>query len=342
MSTGIGTNASRVPACNLQVIHTMTPLISIIIPTYNRVQYVTRAIDAIRNQKFQAWELIVVDDGSSDTTATVLPELSIQDCRIQYIRQKNSGVSVARNVGMAAMHPDSRYIMFHDDDDWLTEDALDRLRALADVFPEAPAVTGLPRHCDDNGYSLDTLHTCYGARRIAVGRNGLAERLPFGAPETFASMVVWCGIATPALALIRRDAFAKTAGFVTRCQPSEDWLLWLDLTRQGDIPRTGTFTLNKRVHPGAVTQNGKAMSAGEPAVRREVLMLTGITPQQRLVSLQGYLLSSLANASWAMDDFRNRKAVSGLKQVYRMMKRMVRIGSFCATAYRIQPVAQTG
>ena len=92
MSTGIGTNASRVPACNLQVIHTMTPLISIIIPTYNRVQYVTRAIDAIRDQKFQAWELIVVDDGSSDTTATVLPELSIQDCRIQYIRQKNSGV----------------------------------------------------------------------------------------------------------------------------------------------------------------------------------------------------------------------------------------------------------
>jgi hypothetical protein len=84
------------------------------------------------------------------------------------------------------------------------------------------------------------------------------------------------------------------------------------------------------------------MSAGEPAVRREVLMLTGITPQQRLVSLQGYLLSSLANASWAIDDFRNRKAVSGLKQVYRMMKRMVRIGSFWATAYRIQPVGSAG
>ena len=320
----------------------MTPLISIIIPTYNRAKYVTRAIAAIQSQAFTAWELIVVDDGSSDGTAEVLPAIAAVDGRIQYIRQANAGVSVARNVGMAAMHPDSRYIMFHDDDDWLTEDALERLNALAAAFPEAPAVTGLPLHCDDNGFSTETLETCYGAKRIAVGLSGLAENVPFGAPETFASMVIWCGIATPALALIRRDAFAKTAGFVTRCQPSEDWLLWLDLTRQGDIPRTGTFTLNKRVHPGAVTQNGKAMSAGEPAVRREVLMLTDITPQQRLVSLQGYLLSSLANASWAIDDFRNRKAVSGLKQVYRMMKRMVRIGSFWATAYRIRPVVIEG
>jgi len=241
------------------------------------------------------------------------------------------------NTGMAVMNPDSRYIMFHDDDDWLTEDGLTRLSALAAAFPDAPAVAGLPLHCDDNGYSTDTLATCYGAKRIAVGDNGLSENVPFGAPETFASMVVWCGIATPALALIRRDAFAKTAGFVTRCQPSEDWLLWLDLTRQGDIPRTGTFTLNKRVHPGAVTQNGKVMAAGEPAVRREVLMLAGITPQHRLVSLQGYLLSSLANASWAVEDFRNRNAISGLKQVYRMLKRMVRIGRFWATTYRIQP-----
>lgn len=320
----------------------MTPLISIIIPTYNRVQYVTRAIDAIRSQAFTAWELIVVDDGSSDGTADVLPAIAVQDGRIRYVRQANSGVSVARNTGMAAMHPESRYIMFHDDDDWLTEDALVRLKLLADAFPEAPAVTGLPRHCDDRGYSSETLENCYGARRMAVGRNGLAENVPFGAPESFSSMVVWCGIATPALALIRRDAFAKTGGFVTRCQPSEDWLLWLDLTRQGDIPRTGTFTLNKRVHPGAVTQNGKVMSAGEPAVRREVLMLSGITPQHRLISLQGYLLSSLANASWAMDDFRNRKAVSGLKQLFRMLKRMVHIGNFWATAYLRQSVVQAG
>jgi glycosyltransferase involved in cell wall biosynthesis len=317
----------------------MTPLISIIIPTYNRAKYVTRAIAAIQSQAFTEWELIIVDDGSSDGTAEVLPAIAAGDGRVQYIRQANAGVSVARNTGIAAMHSDSRYIMFHDDDDWLTEDALERLNALAAAFPDAPAVTGLPLHCDDNGFSAETLETCYGAKRIAVGWNGFATKMAFDAPESFASMAVWCGIATPALALIRRDAFAKTCGFVTRCQPSEDWLLWLDLTRQGNIPRTGSITLNKRVHAGAITQNGKAMSAGEPAVRREVLMLSGVTAQQRLILLQGYFLTGLANASWAFDDFRNRKVVSGFKQILRLFKRLIRVSSFCAMAFRIQPVA---
>jgi glycosyltransferase involved in cell wall biosynthesis len=135
----------------------MTPLISIIIPTYNRAKYVTRAIAAIQGQAFTAWELIVVDDGSSDGTAEVLPVIAAGDGRIQYIRQANAGVSAARNTGIAAMHYDSRYIMFHDDDDWLTEDALERLNALAAAFPDAPAVAGLSRHCDDNGCSTDTL-----------------------------------------------------------------------------------------------------------------------------------------------------------------------------------------
>jgi hypothetical protein len=66
-------------------------------------------------------------------------------------------------------------------------------------------------------------------------------------------------------------------------------------------------------------------------------MLSEITPQQRIVSMQGYFLSSLANISWAFDDFRNRKVVSGFRQLYRMMKRLVRIGRFWATVYRIQP-----
>ena len=320
----------------------MNPYISIIIATYNREKYVVKAIDAIRSQAFTAWELIVVDDGSSDATAEVVSSIASTDQRVKYVYQANAGLSAARNTGKAAIHPESKYIMFHDDDDWLTEDALDQLKALANEYPDAPAVVGLPRHCDDSGYSTETLETCYGARRMAVGRYGLPVNVPFEAPDTFASMVVWCGIATSAQALIRRDAFEKTGGYVERVKISEDWLMWIDLTRQGDIPRTGTFTLNKRVHHGAVTQNGKVMLSGEPAVRNEILILSEITPQQRIVSMQGYFLSSLENASWALDDFRNRKAISGLKQLFRMLKRMVRIGSFWATAYRIQPVAQAG
>ena len=81
------------------------------------------------------------------------------------------------------------------------------------------------------------------------------------------------------------------------------------------------------------------MAGAEESVRRFWLTKPGITSTERLIAMQGYVLSSLANASWAVNDFRNRKVVSGFKQVFRMLKRMVRIGNFWATAYRIQPGA---
>lgn len=326
---------------NFALRQTMKPCISIIIATHNREKYVVKAIDAIRSQPFTAWELVVVDDGSLDRTAEVVSSIASTDARVKYIYQANAGLSAARNTGKAAIHPDSQFLMFHDDDDWLTENALGELMALADAHPEAPAVIGLPRHCDDTGFSTEVPANCYGARRMAVGRYGLPINVPFESPETFASMVVWCGIATSAQALIRRDAFEKTGGYVESVKISEDWLMWIDLTRQGDIPRTGTFTLNKRVHYGAVTQNGKVMLSGEPSVRNEVLLLKGLTSRQRLLSMQGYCISSLANISWAFDDFRNCQVVSGFKQMYRMLKRIFNIMIFWATIYRRHSVVQS-
>lgn len=316
----------------------MTPLISIIIPTYNRVKYITRAIAAIQSQAFTAWELIVVDDGSSDGTAEVLREISRSDERVRLIVQKNAGVSEARSTGIAAVSPSSEFLLFHDDDDWLTEDALTHLVEFAKQHPNAPAVIGFARHCDSDGYSTETISTCFGSNRISVSPYGFISTPSIDEPERVSSLVVWCNIATPGQVLIRRSSFERTRGFLRECQPSDDWLLWLELASQGDLPRLCTFTLNKRDHLGAVNKNSSMMAGAEETVRRLWLIKPGITPQQRLMSLQGYLLSSLANASWAVNDFRNRKVVSGFKQVYRMLKRLVRVGGFWATTYRIRPV----
>ncbi len=329
-------------ACNLPLCVDMTPLISIIIPTYNRVQYVTRAIDAIRNQAFTAWELVVVDDGSSDGTADALREISRSDERVRLIVQQNAGVSKARSTGIAAVSPSSEFLLFHDDDDWLTEDALTHLVELAKQHPNAPAVIGFARHCDSHGHSTETISTCFGSNRISVSPYGFISRPSIDEPERVSSLVVWCNIATPGQVLIRRSSFERTRGFLRECQPSDDWLLWLELASQGDLPRLCAFTLNKRDHLGAVNKNSSMMAGAEESVRRLWLTKPGITSAERLMAMQGYVLSSLANASWALDDFRNRKAISGLKQLFRMLKRMVRIGSFWATAYRIQPVVQAG
>ncbi|WLD12407.1 glycosyltransferase [Planctellipticum variicoloris] len=96
-----------------------TPAVSIILPTYNRAKFLPEAIGAIRGQLFTDWELIVVDDGSTDETAELLPKLiERMPQQYRYIRQENQGAYAARNTGLD--HVSGRYVAFYDSDDlWL-------------------------------------------------------------------------------------------------------------------------------------------------------------------------------------------------------------------------------
>lgn len=95
-------------------------MISIIIPAYNAEKYILETINSVINQTFKDWELIIIDDGSTDKTANIVKEFCENDKRINYYYQKNSGVSVARNFGMSKAK--GEYIAFLDADDiWLPE-----------------------------------------------------------------------------------------------------------------------------------------------------------------------------------------------------------------------------
>ncbi len=92
------------------------PLVSVVIPTYNRANVVSRAIRSVLSQTYKPLELIVVDDGSDDETATALAGFS----GIKTIRQKNRGVSAARNAGIVNSH--GELVAFLDsDDEWRPE-----------------------------------------------------------------------------------------------------------------------------------------------------------------------------------------------------------------------------
>ena len=95
---------------------TASPKVSIILPTYNRADVLGRAVDSVLRQSFTDWELILIDDGSTDGTAGLLRTLS-RDPRIRVLRQANAGVYHARNAGLRAAR--GRYITFLDsDDEW--------------------------------------------------------------------------------------------------------------------------------------------------------------------------------------------------------------------------------
>lgn len=104
------------------------PLITVIIPTYKRDKLVPRAIESVRRQTYQNIEILVVDDGSPDNTATVVQ--AIPDQRIRYIRHEtNKGLPAGRNTGIRAAR--GEYIAFIDDDDEWRADKLEKqLRAI--------------------------------------------------------------------------------------------------------------------------------------------------------------------------------------------------------------------
>lgn len=95
--------------------------VSIIMPAYNCAKYITESIASVTAQTYTNWELLIVDDASTDNTQQVVEELAKKDSRIKYIRlEKNSGAAVARNT--AIEKADGRYMAFLDSDDlWYPE-----------------------------------------------------------------------------------------------------------------------------------------------------------------------------------------------------------------------------
>lgn len=193
------------------------PKISVIIPTYNRARYVTKAIDSALAQTYQDYEIIVVDDGSTDDTRQVLkPYMD----RVRYIYQKNAGTSTARNTGIRSAQ--GEWLAFLDsDDEWMPEKLAVQMDCVSRHPQTASHVTNatimLP---DDKSTDLFTVRGCpdYGTDE------GILER-PF-------IDVMKIQFFTPTL-LARREAVVKTGGFDESMSIHEDTDLMLRLALEG-------------------------------------------------------------------------------------------------------------
>ena len=91
--------------------------LSVVLPVYNVESYVSKCIDSILNQTFKDFELIIIDDGSTDSSSAICEHYKNIDSRIQLIKQKNQGLSAARNHGIQLAQ--GEFISFIDSDDWI-------------------------------------------------------------------------------------------------------------------------------------------------------------------------------------------------------------------------------
>jgi glycosyltransferase involved in cell wall biosynthesis len=183
------------------------PRVSVIIPTYNRAQLVRRAIQSVLNQTYQDFEIIVVDDGSTDNTTEVVN--SIGDERVRCIRhQVNKGASASRNTGIRAAR--GELIGFLDsDDEWLPE----KLQRQVDKFDVASANVGLVY----GGYVVIDDETKKVIGQVHPEKRGYVfkEVLKASHPPN------------PLTPLIKKECFDKVGLFDEDIRFGEDWDMWL-------------------------------------------------------------------------------------------------------------------
>lgn len=125
---------------------------SIIVPVYNVEQFLRDCIESVLCQDYPHWELLLVDDGSTDTSGKLCDEYSLKDQRIRAFHKSNGGLSSARNLGLD--NAEGKYVIFLDSDDyWLTDDCLGRLVRVAEDF-DADVVRGEYKEVDEEGEEL--------------------------------------------------------------------------------------------------------------------------------------------------------------------------------------------
>lgn len=186
-----------------------TPLVSVIIPTFNRAHVLPRAINSVLTQSFEDYELLVVDDGSTDGTAELMASYMHGHPCVRYLVQPaNEGVSAARNRGLKESR--GRLIAFLDsDDEWLP----DKLTAQVSFFDKAPRDVGL----------------LYGGVRT-VGASSWVFR-PQARGWIHPLLLERNVIHSTSNVMIRREVFEKIGGFHEQIPAIEDWDYWIRVAK---------------------------------------------------------------------------------------------------------------
>jgi glycosyltransferase involved in cell wall biosynthesis len=208
-----------------------TPAVSVIIPTHNRAGWVVQAVESVLKQSFDDWELIVVDDGSSDETWAVLKPF--RD-RIRYLYQSNRGVSSARNLGLKKA--EGEWLAFLDSDDLWMPEKLERQMDFFSNHPEALI-------CQTAELWLRN------GRRV----NPRKKHQKFSG-DIFAPSLKLC-LVSPSAVMIHRDLFQKVGFFDESFPACEDYDLWLRISARHPIYLMDqTLVIKRGGHPDQLSR----------------------------------------------------------------------------------------
>lgn len=213
----------------------MMPLVSVIIPIYNRNEYICEAIDSVLAQTYKNYEIIVVDDGSTIDVKRVLePYMG----KIKYIYQENKGLAAARNTGIK--NSNGKYLAFLDDDDLFEPRKLEFQVPILEYNSEVGFVYS-------DCYEFETKNTAEMRLNLAVGRDKLSRE--------FAKLFFMSWNVRVPTVLIRRKCFKDVGLFDESLPQHEDGDMLLRIALQWQVKFSDYPSARVRNHAGSMSLN---------------------------------------------------------------------------------------
>jgi glycosyltransferase involved in cell wall biosynthesis len=215
------------------------PKVSIVIPAYNSLQFLPETIASVFQQTFKDFEVIVVNDGSSDATKDWVSQIT--DPRVKLINQENQGLSGARNTGIA--HASGDYIAFLDADDLWEPTKLEKQVICLDENPEIGLVYTWVALIDEHGKSKGRVFKNY------------AEN------DVWHQLIEHNIVESGSVAMVRRQCF-ETCGVFDRNLRSfvEDWDMWLRIASRYPFKVIAEPLVYYRQHSNSASKNWEAMA----------------------------------------------------------------------------------
>jgi len=279
---------------------TEAPALSVVLAVFNGERFLRQALDSVLGQGFAGFELIVVDDGSTDTSPEILAEYGARDPRVRAHRQSNQGASAALNFGIGLAQ--APLIARLDADDLALPGRFERQVRFLGENPAVGMVGGQASIVDDEG------------REVAPARYPLSDaeiRQAFTATTPFVHSAV----------TMRKALFEQAGGYRVAFDNAEDLDLWLRIAERGELANLPELVVAYRIHGGqasvqslrnqafhslAARTAARARAAGEPdpfagidAIDEETLRALGVGPEEvtaTLVEAAGWMARTLDRA----------------------------------------------
>jgi len=217
--------------------------VTVVIPCFNQARFLPVAVASVRAQSYERVACLVVNDGSTDDTATVASALDV--CVLE---QPNRGVSAARNAGLTAARTD--FVVFLDADDELLPTAIANATEALAADPDADLVVGRCEVMDADGRPLLAVHN-------AIDTANLYD-------EWLSQNFVW----TPGAAMFRRSALSEVGGFPLHVGPASDYAVYLRFARAGRVRHIPHQLVRYRQHDASMSCDPALMLRATLAVLR--------------------------------------------------------------------------